>query len=100
MALETSMNFEEEVKAFDYEYKEEQDDVFENTSEEDAPQDEKVSSSNLFEGLGGFVESNASLLFFFLILVIIFNGSGTFSESNESLLFFFLILVILFNQFY
>jgi hypothetical protein len=37
-----------------------------------------------------------SLLFFFLLLVILFCNSGCFDEDNSSLLFFFLLLVILF----
>lgn len=85
MAIETSLDLED-VEAFDYEHEE----------------DSEASNTSILSGLGdigGFIESNSSLLFFFLILVIIFNGSGTFTESNESLLFFFLILVILYNQF-
>lgn len=41
--------------------------------------------------------NQTSLLFFFLILVILFQGPCNFLfESNDSLLFFFLLLVILF----
>ncbi|MGF7060492.1 hypothetical protein [Brassicibacter mesophilus] len=43
---------------------------------------------------------NESLLFFFLLLVILFCNCGWFDEGNESLLFFFLLLVILFNKCY
>lgn len=42
--------------------------------------------------------SNESLLFFFLILVIIFNNCVLFEDMDESLLFFFLILIIIFNS--
>lgn len=38
-----------------------------------------------------------SLLFFFLILVVLFTSCGLFDESDDSLLFFFLLLVIFFN---
>lgn len=100
MALETSLDLEENVKAFDYDYESKNDEGFKDDYEEDSSQNEKVSGNSLLGGLGGYLENNYSLLFFFLLLVIIFNSSGTFSESNESLLFFFLILVILFNQFY
>ena len=100
MALETSMDLEENVKAFDYDYESKNDESYGDDYEENLSQDEKVSGNSLLSGIGGYLENNYSLLFFFLLLVIIFNSSGTFSESNESLLFFFLILVILFNQFY
>lgn len=100
MALETSIDLEENVKAFDYDHESINDKSYENDYEEDLSQNEKASGNSLLGGLGGYLENNYSLLFFFLLLVIIFNGSGTFSESNESLLFFFLILVILFNQVY
>lgn len=102
MTLETSLDLED-VKAFDYECEEEQEndkkDMGKSLAQDEASD---ISASGLLGGLGdigGFIENNSSLLFFFLILVIIFNGSGTFSESNESLLFFFLILVVLYNQF-
>ena len=39
---------------------------------------------------------NTSLLFFFLLLVIIFCNCGAFEESGDSLLFFFLLLVFIF----
>ena len=100
MALETSLDLEDDVKIFNYDYKNSNDKNYEDDYEEDLSQDEKVSGNSLLSGIGGYLENNYSLLFFFLLLVIIFNSSGTFSESNESLLFFFLILVILFNQFY
>ena len=45
-------------------------------------------------------DSNDSLLFFFLLLVILFCNCGWFGDGNESLLFFFLLLVILFNRCY
>ncbi|MBU5678018.1 hypothetical protein KQI88_16485 [Alkaliphilus sp. MSJ-5] len=38
----------------------------------------------------------SSLLFFFLILVVIFCNCGIFKDSGDSLLFFFLLLVVLF----
>ncbi|WP_312668331.1 hypothetical protein [Tissierella praeacuta] len=48
----------------------------------------------IFDRLGC---NDDSLLFFFLILVIIFCNSGCFNDRNDdSLLFFFLLLVILF----
>ena len=100
MALETSLDLEEDVKAFDYDYESSEDKSYEDDFDENLSQNEKSSANSLLGGLGGYLENNYSLLFFFLLLVIIFNSSGTFSESNESLLFFFLILVILFNQFY
>ena len=88
MALETSAGFEEEFDALSYDCEEEQDYV---------KSDDCVESENC----GECGESNYTLLFFFLLLVIIFNHSGFFMyESHESLLFFFLILVILFNRFY
>ncbi len=47
--------------------------------------------------LEGFGCMDDSLLFFFLILVIIFCNSGCFNDrDDDSLLFFFLLLVILF----
>lgn len=93
MALETSLDLEEEGKSFNYDLE------YDETLEEDLVEAKDVEDNSLLGGLGGFLESNYSLLFFFLLLVIIFNGSGTFSESNETLLFFFLILVIIFTQF-
>jgi len=45
-------------------------------------------------------ESNDSLLFFFLLLVLLFCNCGWFEEGNDSLLFFFLLLVIIFGQSY
>lgn len=46
--------------------------------------------------LGSFGE-DSSLLFFFLILVILFTSCDMFNEMDDSLLFFFLLLVILFS---
>ena len=43
---------------------------------------------------------NESLLFFFLLLVILFCNCGWFDEGNESLLFFFLLLLIFFSNCY
>lgn len=100
MSLETSMDLEDQVEAFNYEYEENLEEGSENRDNDSLSQSEKASSNSLLAGIGDFVGNNYSLLFFFLLLVIIFNGTGTFSESNESLLFFFLILVIIFNQFY
>lgn len=37
-----------------------------------------------------------SLLFFFLLLVVLFCNCGMFDEDMDSLLFFFLLLVIIF----
>lgn len=103
MSLETSLDLEEDIKAFNYDYDEkvsEETKDLKDDSVDDLVETKGVKEESIFGGLGGFLEENYSLLFFFLILVIIFNGSGTLSESNESLLFFFLILVILYNQFY
>lgn len=48
----------------------------------------------IFDRLGC---NDDSILFFFLILVIIFCNSGCFNDrEDDSLLFFFLLLVILF----
>lgn len=52
--------------------------------------------------VGGFNGIDSSLLFFFLILVIIFNNCGDSKGGrgiggvDDSLLFFFLLLVIIF----
>ena len=55
--------------------------------------------NGLFKGAGagcvGESESGDSLLFFFLLLVVIFCNCGMF-EDESSLLFFFLLLVVLF----
>ncbi len=99
MSLETSMDFEDQVETFNYDYDEKLERGSENEDRESSSQGE-CSSNNILTGIGDFIGSNYSLLFFFLLLVIIFNGTGSFSESNESLLFFFLILVIIFNQIY
>ncbi len=49
--------------------------------------------------VAGEVEgANTSLLFFFLLLVIIFTNCGLF-EDGDSLLFFFLLLVFIFSEF-
>ena len=42
--------------------------------------------------------ADTSLLFFFLLLVIIFTNCGFF-EDGDSLLFFFLLLVFIFTEF-
>ncbi|KAB3529990.1 hypothetical protein [Alkaliphilus serpentinus] len=47
--------------------------------------------------LGGLFRTDTSLLFFFLLLVIIFCNCRLFKESGDSLLFFFLLLVVLFG---
>ncbi|MGV8147013.1 MAG: hypothetical protein ACLKAK_12315 [Alkaliphilus sp.] len=47
--------------------------------------------------LGGLFGQDSSLLFFFLILVIIFCQCGLFCDSGDSLLFFFLLLAVLFG---
>ena len=99
MAFETSMDLEDQVEAFSYDYDEKLVESVDNEDKETNSQGEDPVNS-LFTGIGDFIGNNYSLLFFFLLLVIIFNSTGTFSESNESLLFFFLILVIIFNQLY
>jgi hypothetical protein len=43
----------------------------------------------------GMVEGD-SLLFFFLLLVVLFCNCGLFEEDGDSMLFFFLLLVIIF----
>ncbi|AFS77758.1 hypothetical protein Curi_c06850 [Gottschalkia acidurici 9a] len=87
MALETSAGFEEEFDALSYDCEEGDDYI---TS------DDCIESENC----GECGRTNFSLLFFFLLLVIIFNQGGfSMHESHESLLFFFLILVVLFNIF-
>ncbi|WP_026478893.1 hypothetical protein [Alkaliphilus transvaalensis] len=47
--------------------------------------------------LGGLFGKDTSLLFFFLLLVIIFCNCGLFADAGDSLLFFFLLLVLLFG---
>lgn len=50
--------------------------------------------NGIFEGIG---DIDDSLLFFFLILVILFTNCNSFLGGiDDSLLFFFLLLVILF----
>ena len=44
---------------------------------------------------GIFAGYDNSVLFFFLILVIIFCNCGLFADSGDSLLFFFLLLILL-----
>lgn len=46
-------------------------------------------------GFGGRQDCDESLLFFFLLLVLIFFKCGLFDDGEE-LLFFFLLLVLLF----
>jgi hypothetical protein len=46
-------------------------------------------------GHGMFAEGD-SLLFFFLLLIVLFCNCGMFDEDGDSLLFFFLLLVVLF----
>ena len=49
--------------------------------------------------VAGEVEgTDTSLLFFFLLLVILFSNCGLF-EDGDSLLFFFLLLVFIFGEF-
>ena len=50
----------------------------------------------------GFDDLDDSLLFFFLILVLLFTNCGSFGgigdcDNDSSLLFFFLLLVIIFS---
>lgn len=47
--------------------------------------------------LSSLCGENDSLLFFFLILVVLFTNCDMFNGSNDSLLFFFLLLVVLFT---
>lgn len=46
--------------------------------------------------IGGIFTKDTSLLFFFLLLVIIFCNCKLFRDLGDSLLFFFLLLVVLF----
>ncbi len=48
-------------------------------------------------GVLGIFGKDTSLLFFFLLLVIIFCNCGIFKKDSSELLFFFLLLVILFG---
>ena len=50
---------------------------------------------NFLGGSGSGVDD--SLLFFFLLLVLIFCNCGLFREDKSELLFFFLLLVVLFT---
>jgi len=54
--------------------------------------------AGMMEALGGIFRGigDQSLLFFFLLLVIIFCNCGLFEDGDE-LLFFFLLLVLLFG---
>ena len=54
--------------------------------------------AGMMDALGGMFRGvgDESLLFFFLLLVIIFCNCGLFTEGDE-LLFFFLLLVLLFG---
>lgn len=45
---------------------------------------------------GAFAMEGDSMLFFFLLLVIIFCNTGLFAEDGCGLLFFFLLLVLIF----
>jgi len=47
--------------------------------------------------LGGLFNGDDSLLFFFLLLVLIFCNCGLFRNDSSELLFFFLLLVVLFT---
>lgn len=50
-------------------------------------------------GVGGiFGEADSELLFFFLLLVVLFNNDCWCNRGDDSLLFFFLLLVILFTN--
>jgi len=51
---------------------------------------------NLFGNLFGGEGTDTSILFFFLLLVIIFSNCGMF-EDSDTLLWFFLLLVVLFG---
>jgi len=60
-------------------------------------------SSNMPSGVestGYDYDNNESLLFFFLLLVLIFCNCPLFDGMDDSLLFFFLILIIIFNRCY
>lgn len=46
-------------------------------------------------GFGSRIDCDESLLFFFLLLVIVFCSCGLFDDGDE-LLFFFLLLIVLF----
>jgi len=48
-------------------------------------------------GVRGIFGKDTSLLFFFLLLVIIFCNCGIFNKDSSELLFFFLLLVVLFG---
>ncbi len=51
-------------------------------------------------GCDGEVQgANTSLLFFFLLLVIIFSNCPFFDGDGDTLLFFFLLLVFIFTEF-
>lgn len=50
--------------------------------------------NGIFEGIS---DIDDSLLFFFLILVLIFTSCDTFNNGDDSLLFFFLLLVLIFT---
>ena len=51
--------------------------------------------ANMINGLIGGFGTDTSLLFFFLLLVIIFSNCETYNEDGDSLLFFFLLLIVL-----
>ncbi|WP_041720358.1 hypothetical protein [Alkaliphilus metalliredigens] len=54
----------------------------------------EVASTNV---LGGLFGRDSSVLFFFLLLVVIFCSCGIFKGAGDSLLFFFLLLAVLFG---
>ena len=51
---------------------------------------------NLFGNWFNGEDGNSSILFFFLLLVVLFGNCGMF-EDSDSLLFFFLLLIVLFS---
>lgn len=55
--------------------------------------------AGMMDALGGIFRGieDQSLLFFFLLLVIIFCNCGLFDDGDE-LLFFFLLLILLFGR--
>lgn len=48
---------------------------------------------------GEVAGENTSLLFFFLLLVILFSNCEIFEGNGDTLLFFFLLLVFIFTEF-
>lgn len=48
---------------------------------------------------GGSFKVKDELLFFFLILVVLFNNECWYNRGDDTLLFFFLLLIILFDNY-